>query len=157
VRKDKKMVGWGHVTPCAGRCAGPRQPEHARRPLFVRSRRHAHVHPRRAIRLSAGALCHAHQNSHICLWLRTTSAEWRSEGKSWTRPTSTEHPPCNVRCVSTSHITAIAAVGSHAAGLAASCFASIAPSMLPLPCFARHAAPRLAAPGCAGAALILIH
>ena len=62
------------------------------------------------------------------------------------------HPPCNVRCVSTSHITAIAAVGSHAAGPAASCFASIVPSMLPLPCLARHAAPRLAAPGCAGAA-----
>ena len=62
------------------------------------------------------------------------------------------HPPCNVRCVSTSHITAIAAVGSHAAGPAASCFASIAPSMLPLPCLARHAAPRLAAPGYAGAA-----
>ena len=62
------------------------------------------------------------------------------------------HPPCDVRCVSTSHITAIAAVGSHSAGPAASCFASIVPSMLPLPFLARHAATRLAAPGCAGAA-----
>ena len=32
------------------------------------------------------------------------------------------------------HITAIAAVGSHAAGPAASCFASIVASKLPLPC-----------------------
>ena len=34
---------------------------------------------------------------------------------------------------------------------AASCFASIVPSMLPLPCLARRASPRLAASGCAGA------
>ena len=50
------------------------------------------------------------------------------------------------------HITAIAAVGSHAAGPAASCFASIVASMLPLPCLAHHAALRLAAPCYAGAA-----
>ena len=88
----------GDVAPsCARRCVGSRLPDHARCSFFVRSRHRAHVLPRRAIRLSAGDLGHAHQNSHICLWLRTTSAGWRSEGKSWTRPTSTEHPPCNVR------------------------------------------------------------
>ena len=50
------------------------------------------------------------------------------------------------------HITAIAAVGSHAAGPAASCFASIVASKLPLPCLAHHAALRLAVPCYAGAA-----
>ena len=39
--------------------------DHARGPFFVRSRRHAHVHPRHAIRLCAGALCGSHQQSHI--------------------------------------------------------------------------------------------
>ena len=67
------------------------------------------------------------------MWLRTTSTGWRSQRKSWTRPTSTEHPPCNVRQVSASHGTAIAAVASHAAGPAASCFANFVPNMLPLP------------------------
>ena len=72
--------------------------------------------------------------------------------QSWTRPTSTGHSSCNVRQVSSSHITAIAAVGSHTSGPAASCCANIVPSMLPPPCLASHAYPPLAASGCAGAA-----
>ena len=68
------MVGYGHVAPCAGRCAGSRRPDHARRPCFVRSRRHAHMNPRRATHLSAGPLWRAHhEHSHIHLWPRTTS------------------------------------------------------------------------------------
>ena len=35
------------------------------------SRCHALVHPRRAIRLCAGALCGSHQQSHMHSWLRT--------------------------------------------------------------------------------------
>jgi hypothetical protein len=67
-----KVVGYGHVAPFAGRCAGSRRPDHARRPFFVRSRRHARAHPRRAIPLSAGPLWSAHQHSHIHLWPHTT-------------------------------------------------------------------------------------
>jgi hypothetical protein len=76
----------------------------------------------------------------------------RTRSSSATRATSTAHLLGNARRKCTSHTTAIAAVGSHSAGPAASCFASIVPSMLPLPFLARHAATRLAAPGCAGAA-----
>jgi hypothetical protein len=43
VRKDKRMMWCGHVAPCAGRCAGSRQPDHARSSFVVRSRCHAHT------------------------------------------------------------------------------------------------------------------
>jgi hypothetical protein len=36
VRKGNKMVGYGHVAPCAGRCAVSRQPDQARGSFFVR-------------------------------------------------------------------------------------------------------------------------
>jgi hypothetical protein len=60
----QKTMGYDHVAPCAGRCAGSRRPDHAfSKTIFVRSRRHAHVHQRRAIRLSAGAMCGSHRMS----------------------------------------------------------------------------------------------
>ena len=66
------MVWCGHVAPCAGRCAGSRQPDHARSSFFVRPRCHARVRQRRAIRLSAGSMWRAHQHSHNQVWPRTT-------------------------------------------------------------------------------------
>ena len=50
------------------------------------------------------------------------------------------------------HGTAIAAIALHAAGPAASYFANIVPSMLPLPCLACHVATHHAVPCCAGRA-----
>ena len=71
-QRQKKM-GCGHVAPsCARRCAGSRLPDHARCSCFVRSRHHARMRPRRAIRLSAGSMWRAHQHSHIHVWPRTT-------------------------------------------------------------------------------------
>ena len=75
------MMWCGHVAPCAGRRAGSRQPDHARSSSFVRARCHARVRPRRAIHLSAGALCGPHQRSHKCAWLRTTFSSTRSQGR----------------------------------------------------------------------------
>ena len=75
------MKWCGHVAPCAGRCAGSRQPDHARSSFFVRSRCHARVRQHRAIRLSAGALCGPHQRSHKCAWLRTTFSSTRDQGR----------------------------------------------------------------------------
>ena len=48
------------TTPARGALASAlvTHTDHARGPFLVRSRRHAHVHPRRAIRLSAGAPRH---------------------------------------------------------------------------------------------------
>ena len=75
-------MGCGHVAPsCARRCAGSRLPDHARCSFFVRSRHHARVRPRRAIHLSAGALCGPHQRSHKCAWLRTTFSSTRGQGR----------------------------------------------------------------------------
>ena len=50
------------------------------------------------------------------------------------------------------HGTAIAAIALHAAGPAASYFANIVPSLLPLPCLACHVATHHAVPCCAGRA-----
>jgi hypothetical protein len=36
-QRQKKMVWCGHVAPCSGRCAGSRQPGHARGSFFVRA------------------------------------------------------------------------------------------------------------------------
>ena len=58
----------------------------------------------------------------------------------------------NARRTSTSHTTAIAAVGPQRSRPSSVLFASIVASMLPLPCLARHAALHLAAPCYAGAA-----
>ena len=75
VRKDKKR--WDVVTSrrralVARRCAGSRLPDHARCSSFVRSRHHARVRPRRAIRLFVGSIWRALQHSHNHVWPRTT-------------------------------------------------------------------------------------
>ena len=102
------MVGHGHVAPCARCCAGSRRPDHARRPLFVRSRRQAHAHPRRAILSSAGPLWRAHQHSHNHIWPRTTFSMGGQEAVQ-ERGRHRQHPSRNVRGTSASRANANAA------------------------------------------------
>ena len=132
----------GHVAPsCARRCAGSRLLGHARCSFFVRSRHHARVRPRRAIRWFAGSMWRAHQHSHSYLLHRTT-LRMGGRGAGQERGRHRQHIPratCEVRA----HLARTrlrlepAAQQAHSAH-----FASIVASMLPLP----HALPAMPHP-----------
>jgi len=123
-------MGCGHVAPsCARRCAGSRLPDHARCSFFVRSRHHARVRPRRAIRLFAGSMWRAHQHSHnhVCTRTNMATQHGRTRSRSGKRATSTTHLSRNMRCTSTSRTKAIAAGCSRLT-------ATLLPALLPACC-----------------------
>ena len=142
------MVGYGHVAPCAGRCAGSRRPDHARRPSFVRSRRHAHARPRRAIPLSAGPLWSAHQHGHIHQWPRTTfSMGGQEAGQERGRHRQRiSHATCDIRARLAQRRLQLGAAGSQQPFCQHCCqHVATAP-----PCHTCHPTPHHTAPCCAG-------
>ena len=135
----------GHVTPCAGRCAGSRQPDHARSSFFVRSRCHARVRQHRAIRLSAGALCGPHQRSHRCVWLRTTCFSTRGHGRLRKACEVDSSLPFDVRRTSTCRGCSKNNDATKQHSMQRVLFSSLLTGSA-LPCLSRQVAPHLIAP-----------
>jgi hypothetical protein len=140
----------GHVAPGAGRCAGSRRPDHARGSSFARSQCHALVHPRRAIRLYAGALCGSHQQGHMHIsWLSTMFGHRRPRAEHVGR----KHWRGDFRATSDTRVhpkVAFAVLWAHrAAGPQSSHFACTVPgSALPCrTCPTRPEEPRLSLAG----------
>ena len=147
-------MGCGHVAPsCARRCAGSRLPDHARCSFFVRSRHHARVRPRRAIRLFAGSIWRALQHSHNHAWPRTTFSmgEQAADQERGRQRQRIPHATYDLRARLAQRRLRL---GVHrAAGRPTASFGhNIVASMLPHPCLARHVALHLAAPCYAGPA-----
>ena len=143
--RTKTMRWSGHVAPCAGRCAGSRQPDHARSSFFVRSRCHARVRQHRAIRLSAGALCGPHQRSHRCVWLRTTCFSTRGHGRLRKACEVDSSLPFDVRRTSTCRGCSKNNDATQQHSMQRMLFSSLLTGSA-LPCLSRQAAPHLIAP-----------